>query len=81
MKKRIEILINPFIRIAGMSLGDTGTGNFYIIELGIRLPLSRLASFWSRSQSRLVVLFGRTSYCVVSSGYLILFGWSYFLTL
>lgn len=76
--QKIERVVNPFIqdcRDTGITMGSIRFGCFHLAELVIRLSLSWIITLRTCSQSRLVVLLGRASDGVVSSGNPVLYRW------
>ena len=73
-KQHLYGLINPFERIAGLKalLGWNGgiDSSFFLF----RLALSRVAAFWSGSESGVVVLCGGAPCRLADSGCYVLFG-------
>lgn len=75
-KQHLYGLINPFERIAGLEAllwGLAGMGVSTALSY-IRLALSRVATFWSGSESGLVVLCGRAPCRLADSGCYVLSG-------
>ena len=66
--QKIEKVVNPFIRIAGTQALLWGALGLVVSTLLSRLSLSWIITLRACSQSCLVVLLGRASDCVVSSG-------------
>lgn len=76
--QKIEKVVNPFIRIAGTQAllwGALGLVVSTLLSWIIRLSLSWIITLRTCSQSRLVVLLGRASDGVVSSGNPVLYRW------
>ena len=74
-KQHLYGLINPFERIAGLkALGTGWNGGIDSSFLLFRLALSRVAAFWSGSESGVVVLCGGTPCRLADSGCYVLLG-------